>query len=247
VWWDPLVLPASIQGRTSTRLTDFLKEDEARVQSEKGIRAHEEWQAQRATTRVAGATTAVSVLTATEYAEATLQAEAPRETQLPIPEVVVESIEIDSSRPQGKRFGVLVHATMALVPLNANRRAISEVAQLQGRILGATEDELAAAIETVDRALHHPVMQWAAAAAANGQCRREVPVAVKLDGECVVEGIVDLAFREQESGGRWTVVDYKTDFEIAGRLEEYQRQVGIYSLAISRATGQDARAVLLRI
>jgi ATP-dependent exoDNAse (exonuclease V) beta subunit len=248
VWWDPAVLPTSIQSRASTRLTDFLREDDTRVQSEKGIRAHAEWQQERAATRVAGAKTELLVLTATEYAEALAVAERESETVQPVtPEVLLESIEIDSSRPQGKRFGMLVHAIMAVVPLNSSRRAIGEVAQLQGRILGATEEELAAAIETVDRALHHPVMQSAAEAALREQCRREVPVAIKLEGDSVIEGVVDLAFREQESSGAWTVVDYKTDFEIAGRLDEYRKQVGIYSLAISKATGMDTRAVLLRI
>jgi ATP-dependent exoDNAse (exonuclease V) beta subunit len=59
--------------------------------------------------------------------------------------------------------------------------------------------------------------------------------------------VVDLAFRDEDEGIVWTVIDYKTDFEIAGKLSEYRHQVGLYALAISRASGQKARAVLLRI
>jgi hypothetical protein len=43
------------------------------------------------------------------------------------------------------------------------------------------------------------------------------------------------------------VVDFKTDAEIGGRLEEYRRQVALYALAIERATGEPATGVLLRV
>jgi hypothetical protein len=43
------------------------------------------------------------------------------------------------------------------------------------------------------------------------------------------------------------VIDYKTDFEVKGRLEEYQNQISLYAAAISRATGLEARPVLLRL
>jgi ATP-dependent helicase/nuclease subunit A len=60
-----------------------------------------------------------------------------------------------------------------------------------------------------------------------------------------VEGIVDLAFEEN---GVWTVVDYKTDREIAATGEDqYRRQIALYATAIARATGASASGVLLRI
>ena len=61
----------------------------------------------------------------------------------------------------------------------------------------------------------------------------------------LVEGIVDLAFEE---AGEWTVVDYKTDREIAAAGEDrYRRQVALYASAIAQATGQPARGVLVRV
>jgi ATP-dependent exoDNAse (exonuclease V) beta subunit len=90
-------------------------------------------------------------------------------------------------------------------------------------------------------------MRRAAVAASKGRCRREVPVAIKLQEGTIVEGIVDLAFQQEDKDNTWTVVDYKTDFEIKGRLEEYRNQVGLYALAVSRATAQRTCAVLLRI
>jgi len=60
-----------------------------------------------------------------------------------------------------------------------------------------------------------------------------------------VEGVIDAAFLEDGEG--WTVVDFKTDVEIAGRLEEYRGQVALYAEAVGQATGMRARGVLLRV
>jgi ATP-dependent exoDNAse (exonuclease V) beta subunit len=68
---------------------------------------------------------------------------------------------------------------------------------------------------------------------------------VQVEGGVLVEGVIDAAFLEDGEG--WTVVDFKTDVEIAGRLEEYRRQVGIYAEAVGQATGMRARGVLLRV
>jgi ATP-dependent exoDNAse (exonuclease V) beta subunit len=88
-------------------------------------------------------------------------------------------------------------------------------------------------------------MRRAAAASEMGHCRRETPVAILLEDGMLVEGIVDLAFIDDMRA--WVVVDFKTDFEIEGKLEEYRAQVGLYALAIWRATGSAATAVLLRL
>jgi ATP-dependent exoDNAse (exonuclease V) beta subunit len=69
-------------------------------------------------------------------------------------------------------------------------------------------------------------------------------VALRLEDGTIAEGVVDLAFRDD---GGWTVVDFKTDFEIEGRLEDYRAQVGLYARAVAAATGLPARAVLLRV
>ena len=259
VWWDPSMLeqPTS-QIRSSSRLTEYLKEDDGKVRSQEGIRVHEEWQGQRASIReiarkpewtVLTATSQIAILGVGEEGDLT-NAEERRDdfsTKAALPEVVVESIKIDYSRPHGKRFGTLVHAVLSVVPLNSDHDGIEEIARLQGRILGATEEEVTAAVETVHGALRHPLMRRAAVAATNGQCRREVPIALNLDDDVMVEGVVDLAFRDEADSIAWTVVDYKTDFEIAGRLDEYRKQVGLYAFAISRATGKKTEAVLLRI
>ena len=61
-----------------------------------------------------------------------------------------------------------------------------------------------------------------------------------------VEGVVDLAFPERIARAeRWVVVDFKTDADIAGRLEEYRLQLLLYLRAISESTGVPARGVLM--
>jgi ATP-dependent exoDNAse (exonuclease V) beta subunit len=63
----------------------------------------------------------------------------------------------------------------------------------------------------------------------------------------LVEGNVDLAFVAEGEPVAWTVVDFKTDFEIEGRLEEYRNQVTLYIQAIARATSLSVRGVFLRL
>jgi hypothetical protein len=120
-------------------------------------------------------------------------------------------------------------------------------AVLEGRVLGAPDDEVGAATETVVEALAHPLLKRAAAAARAGRCRRETPIALQLEDGILVEGVADAAFYEEVPEPAWTVVDFKTDVEIAGRLDEYRRQVGLYARAIAHSTGRPARGVLLRV
>jgi ATP-dependent exoDNAse (exonuclease V) beta subunit len=164
-----------------------------------------------------------------------------------MPDVAVESVAIDFSRPHGKRFGTLVHAVLSVVNLDADAKGVQAAAELQGRLFGATSDEITAATETVTRALAHPLMRRAAAASLAGRCRRESPIAMRLEDGVIVEGIVDLAFVDESDRGTWIVVDFKTDFEISGKLDEYREQVALYALAISRATKLGVKGVLLRI
>ncbi len=250
VWWDPNALELNKQGGAGSRLTEFLKKDEQEIRSNEGIRLHEEWQKQRASVREISGKPEWTVVTATAHAAG------PDIGEGAVPftgiesgtltEVEVESIEIDFTRPHGKRFGTLVHAVLSVVALDADRLGVEEVARVHGRIFGATDGEITAATETVSGALRHPLMRQAAAAVSKGRSRREVPVAMKLQEGSMVEGLVDLAFLEEDIG-RWTVVDFKTDFEIKGMLEEYKNQVRLYALAISRSTGQQTRAVLMRL
>jgi len=234
VWWDPTTLRLDVQESVGLSQQKLLEADERGIRSEEGVGAHARWQAERVRVREVASTPSVRVLTATEHAA----------SGGPDAEVTVETATGREPGPHGKRFGSLVHAVLATVDLGFEPRDVERAAALQGRLLGATADEVSAAVATVTRALAHPLLRRAAAAARRGRCRRETPVGVRID-DVLVEGVVDVAFVEDDAG--WTVVDFKTDVELAGRLEEYRRQVGLYVEAIRRATGRSARGVLLRL
>jgi ATP-dependent exoDNAse (exonuclease V) beta subunit len=246
VWWDPSLFESGgyIEGRS--KLTEFLKQDDTKHQSQSGILAHQQWQARRSAVREKSGEPGWNIVTATTRASMMVGGYEPHNRTDAELDVAVESVAIDFTRPHGKRFGTLVHTIMSVVPLDSRRNEIEAVAHLQGRILGTTDHETEAAIEIVSAALRQPLMQRAAAALTKGKCRREVPILLKLDGGTVVEGIVDLAFHAEQDPG-WTVVDYKTDFELRGKLEEYRRQVALYVDAISRATGATAHGIILRL
>jgi ATP-dependent exoDNAse (exonuclease V) beta subunit len=159
--------------------------------------------------------------------------------------VSIEESAAGRTRPHGKRFGTLTHAVLAQIPLDAPSAAVRAAAGVHGRLLGATDLEIDAAAVTVVAALAHPLLRRASRARPG--CRREVPVMLVQDDGSLVEGIVDLAFREPEGPPEWIVVDYKTDLELAGRLVEYEEQVRLYARAVSAATGERARGVLFRI
>jgi ATP-dependent exoDNAse (exonuclease V) beta subunit len=153
--------------------------------------------------------------------------------------------EQDRSRVGGAAFGTLVHEVLARTPFDATREVLAEIAAGESRILGMEDGDAAAAAEVVERALAHDLLVRARHAASRGACRRETPVTLTLDDGTLVEGVVDLAFEEN---GEWTVIDYKTDREIAAAGEDqYRRQVALYATAIARATGAPASGVLLRI
>ena len=152
----------------------------------------------------------------------------------------------DSIRPGGRRFGALVHALLASIDLDAGADAIQASAAINGRLVGATEEEVQAAIATVGIALAHPILRTAAASAGRGGLRRETPVLLKLDDGSLVEGVVDLAFHEDTPDfAGWTVVDFKTDREFEASSARYIAQVRVYSEAVGAATGSPARGIVL--
>jgi ATP-dependent exoDNAse (exonuclease V) beta subunit len=163
------------------------------------------------------------------------------------PPVHVEMVEQgDLARPGGRRFGTLVHAILATIDLDAGAEAIQASAAINGRLVGATEEEVQAAIVTVGAALGHPIVRRAAASAGRGALRRETPVLLAIDDGSLVEGVVDLAFREDASDfAGWTVVDFKTDSEVAEFSARYIAQVRLYANAVIVATGSPTRGIVL--
>jgi ATP-dependent exoDNAse (exonuclease V) beta subunit len=234
VWWDPHILELGKTPSFSLRQEHLLKEVDATV-VERDLRAYTEWRDQHRGTLSKGAQPSLNVQTASERARAELNLETGD----------VRVVEIaGGARPFGPRFGSLVHVVLATIPLDGDTEQIRASTQLHGRILGAPVDEIEAAVATVTAALQHPLMERARKAAACGACHREVPLTLREDNGTLIEGLADLAFRED---GKWIVVDFKTDQELAGALERYRRQVAIYATAISKATSSTSEAFLFRL
>jgi ATP-dependent helicase/nuclease subunit A len=237
VWWDPRALALDRQPVFGIRRQDLI-EDPGPDVLDADRRRYREWQAARQAALERGASPSLALQTVTDWAQ--------RASAEDVPGLEVALVEAASGipRPTGPRFGTLVHATLATVALDAARDAIAEVAALQGRILGATAEETAAATALVESALAHPVLVRAREAWRAGRCRRESPITAVKPGGLIVEGVLDLAFEEDSS---WTVVDFKTDGELAGALARYRRQVGMYASVVARVTGRPVTAVLMRL
>jgi ATP-dependent exoDNAse (exonuclease V) beta subunit len=141
--------------------------------------------------------------------------------------------------PRGVRFGALVHAVLATVPLDSDESSVRAAAELQSRILGASEAEVDAATTVVSAMFAHPLIDRARRAS---QCRRETPVAFVDDDGVVIDGQVDLAFEDADG---WTVVDFKTSREVRADLALQRRQVALYARGIAMATRKPVRGVVL--
>jgi ATP-dependent exoDNAse (exonuclease V) beta subunit len=236
-WWDPSALELDAEEEVGQRQQAILRADEGGVRSESGNRAHAQWQQRRSETLASGGTESIRLVRVVDLA-AERRGEAKG--------VTVEEVGDRSGRPGGRRFGTLVHAVLAAIDLDADEAGVGATARTQGRIVGAAEDEIEAAARAAVAALAHPLLRRAAEAAKRGDLRRETPVLLRLEDGRLAEGIVDLALREKtKTGALWTVVDFKTDRELAGKRLEYEAQVVLYAEAIARATGETARGVLL--
>ncbi len=244
VWWDPNVLDLGKEDQVGLRQQEILKDDAAGGNSDASIRAHAEWQQRRRDVGRRGAVPTLVARTVTEHTR--------DQSNEPSPDpVLVERVPAGrTARPHGRRFGTLVHAVLAEIPLDASALVIQAAATVQGRYLGCSPPEVEAAGLTVAEALRHPLLRRAAVAQAAGRCRRELPLSLRLPDGTVLDGVVDLAFTEESGDARgdtWTIVDFKTDLGVARDNSTYEEQARLYARAISEATARPARAVLLYV
>ncbi len=256
VWWDPHRLALGAGAPIGIRRQELLSKDAPDEVVEADLERYRTWRRRREATVERASRPSFALATATERTRAGGDVPAgggarrdagPKEERRT---VTVVELERAAERPAGKRFGTLVHAVLATVPLAVPDGApapVEQIAQLHGRVFGATDAEVAAAADVAGRVLSHPLLARARAAARRGDCRREAPVSMRTDDGVLIEGLVDVAFRED---GAWTVVDYKTDRDLeeaGGAIDVYRRQVALYAEMITRATGEPAGAVLMRV
>ncbi len=248
VWWDPALIDRAGEDARGLRRDDLIAKD-ARPEHVAADRAqYDAWRRQRAETLAHASAPSLEVVTATDWVRRGLTEGVRRlpraEGQASTAKVSIEDASGDGRRPAGRRFGVLVHALLAAVPLTAPADDVRDLATLHARVLGAPDHERDQAAIVVERALAHPLLERARQAVAAGRaCRREAPITIIREGT-LIDGQIDLAF---EGGDGWTVVDFKTDAELGAADEVYRRQVALYAEALAAITGQPARATILRV
>jgi len=240
VWWDPHILNLNAASTFGLRRDDLIVKDGDMFAVEERMVEYERWRQDRATAIDTAQRPGVRLQTATAWA-----AEA---AELGIDEEIagggsIEIVELAGAagRPRGPRFGTLVHAVLATVTLDATSEDVVATAETQGRILLSTAEEIRAAAAVGGAVLGHDLMARARRAAVMS---RETPVTwVQKDGT-MIEGVLDLAFEEN---GVTTVVDFKTDHELAAGESRYRAQVQQYVGAVERATGKRARGILFKV
>ena len=234
VWWDPKTLKLAPPANLGLRQEEILRGDSDEEESASLI-AYREWKSQREKVNASGQEKEFEVFTATEAAEA------PKDFSA---EVKLEAVEKRSGRPMGPRFGTLVHTILRDVSLHGTAfdgKGIDELAKVHARVLGATDQEVEHASEAAAAALKHPLLERARR---SKLCRRELPILLKLDGNRVLEGVIDLAFEEN---GVWHVVDFKTDAEMGSSRKRYENQLRWYCFALARLNKMPVEAHLFSV
>ncbi len=245
VWWDPHVLGLKADSGYGLRRDDLISKDGDPARVAARLADYRQWEADRDAAITRARVPSVRVRTATAVA---VDAVSP---ELPLgPGVEVHEVARVADRPFGPRFGTLVHATLATVPLDAAPGVITTVAHAQSRILPTAvrepyaDEEVAAAAELVTTLLGSPLFERIRAAERIGRCERELPIVWKSEDGTLVEGSVDLAFEDADG---LMVIDFKTDRELSTDLTRYTRQLEVYCRALSAARGRAARGLLVRI
>ena len=232
VWWDPDKLKLKVDANFGLRQQEILVEDAGHEAVDEGVRRYEEWKARRAQAVDAGQRAEFDVFTVTSASDAPAGLAA---------SIQIEVVEKVPGRPEGPRFGSLVHAILRDVALDGDARQIARLAQVHGRVFGAPAEEVDAAVVAVANALAHPLVRRAQSAS---RLYRELPIIAKTDDGRMVEGTIDLAFQEN---GVWNIVDFKTDPDVAILQAHYRRQLQWYLFAMERITGRATRGWLLGV
>jgi ATP-dependent helicase/nuclease subunit A len=240
VWWDPHMLHLGAVSSFGLRRDDLIVKDGDMFAVEERMAEYERWRQERADVIERAQKPSVHVQTATAWAAAAAEVGIDDEIAAAS---TIEIVELTGAqrRPRGPRFGTLVHAVLATVSLDAPADVTQAAAEMQGRMLLSTTEEIRAASAVASAVLAHELMARARRAA---WLRRETPVTWLQDDGTMIEGVLDLAFEED---GVTMVVDFKTDHELAAGESRYRAQVQQYVSAVTRATGRPAKGILFKV
>lgn len=142
----------------------------------------------------------------------------------------------------GTAVGRAVHGVLQTVALSSGD-GLEEAVEAQSLAEGVLQHR-----EVVEALCRHALRSEVVQQAAAHQHWREMYVGTTLDDGTVLEGFIDLVFRDDD--GSLVVVDYKTDAvpsaALSSRAEFYRPQVEAYAEALRNSTGAaQVRTVLL--
>jgi ATP-dependent exoDNAse (exonuclease V) beta subunit len=237
VWWDPRNLELKAEPPLGIRRSELIVKDVAARTVEAGLADYTAWRTRTDAAVAEGSRRSIAAQTVTQWSKT-----AADDVNVKLPPVKIVEVPREPDRPTGIRFGALVHAVLGTVPLDGDADVIQRVTELQARTLGSTEEEVESAAKVVHTVLALPIFERARKAAQAHRCRRETPIAWR-HGDALIEGVIDLAFEEET---RWTLVDFKTDEEFRSAAP-YQRQLGLYALAVEEACSTSVDAFLIKI
>jgi ATP-dependent exoDNAse (exonuclease V) beta subunit len=229
VWWDPHVLVLDALDTIGIRQQKILAPDAGGTVASESEAMHRAWTESRAS-----AVTASSAPTLVTKTVTARRVEALPDAIAEIPVEIVSARKTSEDRPRGTRFGTLVHAVLSAASLDARDEELAMLAVFEGRMLGATDDEVAAAQRAATAALAHPLFD---AARASKRVLRETALHLKMPDGSLAEGACDLAFDGRDG---LVVVDYKTDVDVTPKRADYERQIQLYAAALTAASPGDA-------
>ncbi len=229
LWWDPNVLQIDSTPDLGLREEEILIYDESG--SAKGLQCYQSWKTHREKIVQAGSKESLSIIH-------------PSEAQFPSPKqynVKVRKIETLCLSSLWKRFCVLVHTLLRVLPFLSSLYELNDLAYFHARVMRATERETKVSVRVVHQVLKNQLVKKAASA---DHCLREFPITHRLEGNKLIEGSIDLAFSDSES---WTLIDFKTSSDFDEHRTEYLNQIQWYALALEEVVKAEIRPYLLWI
>jgi len=220
VWWDPSKLRLDVTANFGLRQEEILTEDPEGVRVKKSLDEYLKWQNHREERIQRGSLEKFQVTTVTEIAKV---------ESAPIqPDIRYEEITRAVRKSKGERFGTLVHTILRDIELDAPESKVENLSQMHGRLLAASKAEIHDAVDSVMGTLEHDLLKRARSA---DECHREIPLIIRLGEKRLVEGSIDLAFRESS---QWNILDYKTDSELGFKKVVYENQVSWYAFGLKQ-------------
>jgi ATP-dependent exoDNAse (exonuclease V) beta subunit len=229
LWWDPVALELDIEPDFGLRQEEILSRPDNPADEQLSLQEYQEWQKAQQVVRTWGSFPERSIFRPSE---------AEQDPPGDLPAIAIERASRMSPESRGKRYGTLVHTVLRDLDWDSPDQ-IEALARFHGNAMQASPEEILDASRVIEEALSHPRFQNARAAEVS---YREYPIAVKLDDGMLLEGSIDLLYRERE---RWQVIDFKTDRELASKKQLYERQLRWYVLAVSKLMGRPADGCLL--